>query len=373
MRYSAAMAFANDIIHWYEAHGRDLPWRNTSDPYHIWLSEIILQQTRVEQGMSYYLRFVKEFPTVNDLAHSTEERVLKCWQGLGYYSRARNLHAAAQHIAFDLSGQFPNTYDDILSLRGVGPYTAAAIASFAFGLPYPVIDGNVFRVVSRLHGIDLPIDSTKARPYFLQVLNKMIDRDRPAAFNQALMDFGALVCKPQAADCKSCIFADRCVAWRTGRVALLPVKGGRPAVSNRYFYYFVFVIRRSRKSFPIYTVMQCRKQQDIWKGLYEFPLLEPPNVLVADDLLNTATTHVQKLWPMMREVRPSIVGTDVHKLSHQTIHATFLRVEAIIDDDVQIDGLVELAKVDALPVSRLTDRFLATFSFGDTNGLVKCK
>ena len=229
--------FAKKLLTWYQEFGRKLPWRGIDNPYHIWLSEIILQQTRIEQGRSYYEHFVKEYPTVIDLARASEEKVLKSWQGLGYYSRARNLHAAAQYVADQLDGHFPDTYEGILALKGVGKYTAAAIASFAYRLPYPVIDGNVYRLVSRLYGIYTPIGTDQAYREFERLLLNLIDKERPDLFNQAIMDFGSIYCKPTGCDCENCIFSQECVAFRDGKVELLPVRSQKIAIKERFFYY----------------------------------------------------------------------------------------------------------------------------------------
>lgn len=278
--------FAEKIINWYHENGRDLPWRNTDDPYRIWLSEIILQQTRIEQGLDYYHHFIHEYPTVQHLAAATTEQVLKSWQGLGYYSRARNLHAAARHIAYDLDGIFPDTYKDILSLKGVGPYTAAAIASFAFRLPYPVIDGNVYRFISRLYGIHTPIGTPAAYREFETLLAKLIDKERPDLFNQAIMDFGSIYCKPIEPDCASCIFYRECVARNEGQVALLPAKPLHKQATTRYFYYL-----DTRWDLPRQTMlMHQRGPGDIWQGLYE-PLLTE-RVLCGAVLLRQNVRHV---------------------------------------------------------------------------------
>ncbi len=229
------MTFSTTIINWYESHGRTLPWRGIDDPYKIWLSEIILQQTRIEQGMSYYQHFIETYPTVQDLADASEEQVLKSWQGLGYYSRARNLHAAAKQIMTQYGGTFPSQYTDILSLKGVGRYTAAAIASFAFRLPYPVIDGNVYRLISRLYDIATPIGSNASYNEFEQLLLKLIDKERPDLFNQAIMDFGSIYCKPIGCQCETCIFASTCMARQRGKVSLLPVKGNAIKVKETFF------------------------------------------------------------------------------------------------------------------------------------------
>ena len=264
------MAFSQKLDSWYTDFGRSLPWRGIRDPYRIWLSEIILQQTRIEQGRDYYHRFVEAFPTVADLAAASEEQVLRLWQGLGYYSRARNLHAAAQYIMNEYHGRFPDTYEGILRLKGVGRYTAAAIASFAFRLPHPVIDGNVYRFISRLYGIATPIGTDAAYSEFEALLLQHIDRQRPDRFNAAMMDFGSLQCKP-APDCTACPFADECVALRTGRVEMLPVKPAKAKPKDRWFYYLHL---RWQEAGEERTVMHQRTGKDIWRGLYQFPLLE---------------------------------------------------------------------------------------------------
>ena len=225
------------LIDWYASHRRDLPWRDTHDPYRIWLSEIILQQTRVAQGTDYYHRFVQRFPDIAALAAAREDEVLKLWQGLGYYSRARNLHAAARQVADEFGGRFPDTYEDVRSLRGVGDYTAAAICSFAYGQPHAVVDGNVYRVLARLFDTDLPIDSTQGRRYFQQLADGLLDRRRPGLSNQAIMEFGALQCTPRSPGCPEGPLGDRCLALRSGSVERLPVKNGRTQARPRYFNY----------------------------------------------------------------------------------------------------------------------------------------
>ena len=220
--------FSEAIVEWYKEYKRDLPWRESSDPYRIWISEIILQQTRVAQGYDYFLRFIKRFPDVKALADADEDEVMKYWQGLGYYSRARNLHAAAK----SMNGVFPETYPEVLALKGVGEYTAAAICSFAYGMPYAVVDGNVYRVLSRYFGIDTPIDSTEGKKLFAALADEMLDKKQPALYNQGIMDFGAIQCTPQSPDCLFCPLADSCSALSTGRVTQLPVKQLRGSIQN---------------------------------------------------------------------------------------------------------------------------------------------
>ncbi|HMX40236.1 MAG TPA: A/G-specific adenine glycosylase, partial [Saprospiraceae bacterium] len=227
--------FRQALLRWAEVHPRPLPWKGQSDPYRIWLSEIILQQTRVEQGLPYYERFVAAYPSVRHLADAPEEELMKLWEGLGYYSRARNLHAAARHIAYGLGGNFPTDYAGLRQLRGVGDYTAAAIASFAYGLPHAVVDGNVYRVLARCFGIATPTATPAAKRQFADLAQRLLDPARPAAFNQAIMDFGATWCKPRQPRCADCPLSSRCVALATGQVASLPLKSGKAPKKERFF------------------------------------------------------------------------------------------------------------------------------------------
>jgi len=230
---------ANQLISWYFINKRDLPWRNTRDPFLIWVSEIILQQTRVVQGTSYFYNITNRFPNIKELAESDESELLRLWQGLGYYSRARNMHKAAKQIMDEFEGVFPSQFDTLLSLKGVGSYTAAAIASFAFNEPVPVVDGNVFRVLARLYAINLDISSSKAKKYFFDLAKELISIDDPASFNQAIMEFGALYCVPKNPDCQSCIFKHKCMAFNKKRAVNLRVKSKKLKIKKRYFNYFV--------------------------------------------------------------------------------------------------------------------------------------
>ena len=256
-------SFTTDLLRWYAENRRELPWRDTQDPYLIWLSEVILQQTRIQQGWAYWERFVHRWPTVDSLAAASEDEVLRLWQGLGYYSRARNLHAAAKQIV--QIGGFPRTYEAIRSLKGVGDYTAAAIASFAFGLPHAVVDGNVYRVLSRHFGIDTPINTTEGKKLFSSLANQLLPADQPAAFNQAMMDFGAIQCTPQSPRCVICPFTVTCDALRTGRIDSLPVKEKKLTIKTRHFAYLYIRCQQS-------TAFHRRSAGDIWQGLWE-PLL----------------------------------------------------------------------------------------------------
>lgn len=266
-RELAAQDFTPRLLDWAEGNHRPMPWKGEREPYRIWLSEIILQQTRVEQGWPYYLRFLDAYPTVHHLAEAPADAVLKLWEGLGYYSRARNLHATAKHIAFDLDGHFPDTYTGLLTLKGVGEYTAAAIASFAYHLPHAVLDGNVYRVLARYFGIDRPTDTPAAKRMFTTLANQLLDPAQPAAFNQAMMDFGATVCTPARPLCPTCPLRDNCIAYQTDQVAELPRKAKAAARKNRVFVYAVFEHQG-------YTFVRQRLEKDIWQNLYEFPLLE---------------------------------------------------------------------------------------------------
>ena len=252
--------FAESLLRWYGENGRDLPWRRTRDPYAIWLSEIILQQTRIAQGMAYWKRFMARFPSVNDLAAASEDEVLRLWEGLGYYSRARNLHAAAKQIVS--LGGFPTTLEGIRALNGVGDYTAAAIGSIAFDLPAAVVDGNVYRVLARYYGIATPVGTTQAKKEFTALAQALLPEDRAAAFNQAMMDFGAIQCTPAAPDCSVCPLAPRCDALRTGRIGLLPVKKAPTPVKTRLLDYIY--IRCNG-----FTAIRRRGPGDIWQGLWE--------------------------------------------------------------------------------------------------------
>ena len=274
---------------WYRQNKRDLPWRTTRDPYFIWLSEIILQQTRVDQGMNYYLKFTRNYPTIRHLAEASEQEVLNDWQGLGYYSRARNLHQTAKYIHKELNSSFPESYEKIIKLKGIGPYTAAAIASFAFDEGVAAVDGNVYRVLSRIFDIDLPIDSTQGKKAFQELANSLIPTKNPGDFNQGMMEFGAMQCTPVNPKCEHCPFSERCLAKMHNTIAARPVKAKKTAVRNRYFYYFIF-----RETDRI--CIQKRTQKDIWQHLFEFPLLETADPQSDAHLINH-TKDVYQLRP----------------------------------------------------------------------------
>ena len=300
-------------MEWYDSHHRSLPWRETSDPYAVWISEVILQQTRVVQGYDYYLRFMSAFPTVEALAEADEDRVMRAWQGLGYYSRARNLHAAARQVV--ALGGFPNTYEGLLQLKGVGEYTAAAIGSFAYGLPVAVVDGNVYRVLSRLFAVEEPIDSTKGKKTFSSLAAGLLPPKQSAHYNQAVMEFGALQCIPRNPDCLSCPLAGKCLALAKGRVADLPVKSHKQKVTDRWFHYYYV-----HDSDTLY--IHKRTADDIWRGLYELPLVETAGSREAD-APDVCPSFIASL--AVRDVR--LRASRKHVLSHQLIHADLLDVE----------------------------------------------
>lgn len=304
-------SFTNSLQNWYDTHKRGLPWRDISDPFRIWMSEIILQQTRVIQGLPYYEKFVNKYPTVHDLANSSEDEVLQLWQGLGYYSRGRNMLACAKAIVSDYHGKFPTNYNELVSLPGIGDYTASAVLSFAFNLPHAVLDGNVYRVLSRLYDIDIPINTPEAQKAFKTLADSLLDKNNPAKHNQAIMEFGALHCVPNKPNCGQCIFIDSCAAVRLNKVDRLPTKLKKKPKQIRYFNYFVFL--QGTKVF-----IQKRSKKGIWKGLHQFPLFETQKSVQEADILQ----HLSEQYGM---VNPEVlsVNSQKHLLTHQTIYADF--------------------------------------------------
>lgn len=331
------MIFSNSLIQWYLQKKRDLPWRNTTNPYAIWLSEIMLQQTRVAQGTPYFLSFMDAFPTVFDLAKANEEEVLKLWQGLGYYSRARNLHKTAQYVAFELGGVFPGTYNDLLKLKGVGEYTAAAIASFSYNEAVPVVDGNVFRVLSRYFDVETDIALASAKKEFAALAFELMPKDMPAIFNQAIMEFGALQCVPKSPDCSICVFNESCAALQKKKVDQLPVKSKKVKVRNRYFNYLVVSDEEEN------TLIQKRTSKGIWYNLYEFPLIETEK----EEGFDCIADQVQKnhfapntIIGMMEDNEKSII----HKLSHQHLHIKFwkIKIKGRVENGINKENLKNL-------------------------------
>jgi A/G-specific adenine glycosylase len=349
------MASTHKLLTWYKHHLRDLPWRRTSDPYMIWVSEIMLQQTRVEQGLDYYLRFTRRFPDIRSLAEAEPDEVMKAWQGLGYYSRARNMQWTARHIVEENEGTFPRKYHEILALKGIGPYTAAAIASICYGEPTPVVDGNVLRFLSRLHGIKEPVDSANGRNTIRDLASTMMDRHAPGEFNQALMEFGALYCKPKKPDCRHCIFRMDCLAYKTGRVEELPARTKKTVVVPRYFTYLVVRFRKRDKD---YFFLQKREEKDIWKGLYEFPLIETARPVSPKTLMQSQAWAA--IFKGTVEEFVSCGKMTKHFLSHRVINARFYEVKV----KKALRGkfiMVPDADIKNYPLPRLIERFVSSF------------
>lgn len=345
------MTFSAKILRWYDVNKRNLPWRNTVNPYNIWLSEIMLQQTRVAQGTPYYLKFIENFPTVKDLAEAKEEQILKLWQGLGYYSRARNLHATAKMVSNEYKGKFPNTYKELLKLKGVGDYTASAIASISFNLPEPVVDGNVYRVLARYYGIALPINSTEGIKYFKNIAREVMDVENVRDYNQGIMEFGAIQCAPRNPKCVQCPLNDSCVALRDNKVQDLPVKLKKVKVKDRFFNYLVLVDAQEK------SILRQRTGKGIWQNLYEFPLIESeeaPDRLAIEEELKKYEIENQKF-----EFYKFNEDVIVHKLSHQHLKTHFW----IVALEGEIPNGVGLTEIDKFPVPVLVADFIKTFKF----------
>jgi A/G-specific adenine glycosylase len=340
------MDFSNEIISWYSQNKRDLPWRNTTNPYYIWLSEIILQQTRVDQGLPYYLNFVKAFPTVEDLAKAKEDTVLKLWQGLGYYSRARNLHIAANQVVNDFDGKFPTTKKELLALKGVGDYTASAIASFCFKEVAAVVDGNVYRVLSRFFGIELPIDTPLGQKEFKTTAQTVINQHTPDIHNQAIMEFGALMCTPKKPNCSSCPLVLECIAHKEETIDKLPFKSKKVKQRNRYFTYLVLNEKE-------HIYLNQRGPNDIWQNLFEFPLIET----LKESTPTEIATHLSALGINNYTIK-HINKLNKHILSHQIIYAKFIQID--IDKLSDKNGFTRLKKVNIhnFATHRLMEKYL---------------
>jgi A/G-specific adenine glycosylase len=344
------MDFSNSLLSWYLQNKRDLPWRNTANPYAIWLSEIILQQTKVAQGLPYYMSFIEAFPTVLHLAKADEEQVLKLWQGLGYYSRARNMHKTAQIISFDYNGKFPDNFNELIKLKGVGDYTAAAIASFAFNAVVPVVDGNVFRVLSRYLDIETDIASSKAKKEFAALAKELMPENNPALFNQAIMEFGALQCVPKNPNCNNCIYNNSCAALQKKKVGNLPVKLKKTKVTNRYFNYIVFLDNTNS------TIINKRTEKGIWHNLYEFPMIEANHELDFDTISQTISNEFSNF--SINSITVFNQNLIVHKLSHQKLHINFYRV--ILNEDI-MDGIA-LDEIKNYPFPIVIYNFIEKYS-----------
>ena len=347
------MDFIHDtLINWFAENRRDLPWRHNPTPYQVWLSEIILQQTRVNQGWDYYLRFVEKWPTVNDLANATEEEVLKMWQGLGYYSRARNLHQCAKQIVEQHGGQFPADFEKLKQLKGIGDYTAAAIASIAFDLPHAVVDGNVYRVLSRLFDIDTPININEGQTVFAKIADDLLNREQPGLHNQAMMEFGALQCTPKNPNCLLCPLQAQCLAFANQTVMQRPVKLQKLKVTTRYFNYLVF-----RMEGNVY--LHKRSGNDIWKNLYDFPCIESENPMTVEEVIAS-----EKFQQLIENKSFTIIKTSptfTHKLTHRTIIAQFIEIkleEKLLRIETNDLFLARETDLGNFPIPRLIDLYL---------------
>ncbi len=337
------MNFSILLLKWYNQNKRDLPWRNTQNAYKIWLSEIILQQTRVQQGMPYFISFTTVFPTVFDLANASEQQVLKLWQGLGYYSRARNLHKTAQIVAFEKKGVFPNNYIDLQKLKGIGSYTAAAIASFANNEVVPVVDGNVFRVLARFFDIETDISSNVAKKEFFNLAMELIPKNNPSQFNQAIMEFGALQCVPKNPKCTICIFNESCAALQKNKVHVLPIKIKKTKVKDRFLNYIIYIDESNK------TLIQKRTEKGIWQNLYEFPLIETEktenfdfivqNINIKNEIISIQETNAENI---------------IHKLSHQKLHIKFWKVKT----KGKLENGIDFDKISTFPYPIVIANFL---------------
>ncbi|RIA08413.1 A/G-specific DNA-adenine glycosylase [Flavobacteriaceae bacterium MAR_2010_72] len=346
------MNFRKILTNWYSVYKRELPWRNTKNPYNVWLSEIILQQTQIKQGLPYYNAFVDQYPTIFDLANANEAEVLKLWQGLGYYSRARNLLATAKFITDELDGKFPKTYNDLLQLKGVGDYTASAIASICYDQPNAVVDGNVYRVLSRFFGIDTPINSTQGVKEFKTLATSLIDKQHPGEYNQAIMEFGARQCKPKNPDCTICPLMSNCFAFHNHKIDDLPAKLKKTKVTTKYFNFLVFVSADKK------TMFHKRTGNGIWRNLYQFPLVETKSALNPEQF----KTH-PKVISILKGIpfEFSLYNTTdiVHKLSHQHLHTKFWIVEV---NTLPEEGVL-YRDLQKFPTPVLISNFIDEFKF----------
>lgn len=346
------MNISEVLIKWYLQNKRELPWRGIFSPYKIWLSEIILQQTRVDQGLNYYLEFIDHYPEIDDLAEASLDEILKIWQGLGYYSRARNLHETAKKIVRDYDGRFPTEYSTLLKLKGIGPYTAAAIASIAFNEPVAVIDGNAFRFLARYFGSGLPVNSSEGKTQFNKLANSILDRKNPGIHNQAVMEFGAMQCTPLNPDCILCPLRDSCYAFSKDMIKELPVKKNHVSIKERYFNYLVIISKKS-------LFLRKRTENDIWKMLYEFPLIEVSSQVNEVEVMDTPAW--KQILDNSTEFRiRNISKSYTHILTHQRIFARFFRIEI---DEPPVSFLekyfcVDIKSLQKYAVPKLIERYL---------------
>lgn len=348
---SINMTFSHRLISWYKIHKRDLPWRNTKDPYKIWVSEIILQQTRVNQGLAYYRQFIRQYPDLCSLAQAALDDVLKVWQGLGYYTRARNLHQTAQYIKFNLNGLFPDNYKELLRLKGVGDYTASAIASFAFGESVAVVDGNVQRVIARLTGLEMAVNSGEGRKIIKKQAEKLLSSDYPALHNQAMIEFGAIQCAPRNPECSICPLNKPCYAYQHNKVHDLPVKIKQRSQKLRYFYYLK--IKHNNHIF-----LEKRSRKDIWNSLYQFPLIEADNAIKIHEL--THLLEWEQIFHGSTHTIKNISRTYTHLLTHQKIIAQFIEVEIPRAEALHLNHCIRVdeANIHQLAIPRLIEKYL---------------
>ena len=339
------MNFTEHILQWHKTIDRNLPWKESRDPYTIWVSEIVLQQTRVAQGTKYFHRLLEKFPTVETLALAHEDELMRQWKGLGYYSRARNMHKTAKIIVDTYAGQFPKSYKEILSLPGIGPYTAAAIASFAYDLPYAVLDGNVFRVLSRAYGIFTPINSTAGKKEFSQLAEELLSRDHSADYNQAIMDFGALCCKPKNPDCEQCPMITDCSAYNNNCIDQLPQKEKKLKRRSRHFIGLVLAKKEG-------VVVEKRTEKDIWQGLYAIPMVE----LKSKSSIDTMSEMVASMFPDQEIAH--VIAKD-QKLTHQDVHIDFYKVG--LNDHVESEIIVSTETYDDYAYPRVIDEFIKDY------------
>lgn len=347
------MTFSKEIIDWYQKHKRDLPWRNTNDPYIIWLSEIIMQQTRVEQGMPYFNRFTEKYPTVEHFASATEEEILKLWQGLGYYSRGRNMHQTSQAVMEEHAGYFPKNYDSLIRLKGIGEYTAAAISSFSSNEAKAVVDGNVFRLLSRYFGIDTPINTGKGKKIFTDLANELLDQTQAGIFNQAMMEFGSLQCKPKNPDCQICPLQISCEARLKNRISELPVKIKAQKSRERYFNY-ILAIKNDQ------ILVNKRRSGDIWENMIDLPLFETESRTEIPDLIQSE--NFIKAFGKQVLIR-SVSKPVKHILSHQKLNTTFIQIENFTDDFLMDQSwfYVSREELEKLPQPKLIFQFFENF------------
>ncbi len=348
------MSFSLDICNWYLTNKRELPWRVNVNPYNTWISEVILQQTRVNQGLPYYFKFTESFPTVNDLARAEEDEILKIWQGLGYYSRARNMHKTAQEIADKYKGDFPSNYAQLIQLKGIGPYTAAAISSICSNEKVAVVDGNVYRVLARFFNIDLPIDTTEGKKYFNQLANELLTDLPSSIHNQAIMELGALICTPRNTLCNECPLVNQCLGKSLNTYTKLPVKSKKTSVRNRYFNYLILIDSDGK------TLLNKRSEKDIWQGLYEFPLLESSEECVLEEAISSFIKNSPIAFsdPLISIGKHPTVFK--HKLSHQQLFATFyvIKMEAKIPKNTSDFQTIAISDIQNYPVPQLIQNYL---------------